>query len=177
MLEALADHQERITGVKPPDPALRTPYEQVLREFGRIRAGNLFYPYIGSGIGRGPLVELADGSVKYDFISGIGVHHWGHSHPVLVEAALDAALRDTVMQGNLQQNMESVELARTLLDAATASGAGLKHCFFSTSGAMANENALKIIFNKRAPADRLLALDGCFAGRTLGLSQVTDRPA
>ncbi|MBI5569020.1 MAG: aminotransferase class III-fold pyridoxal phosphate-dependent enzyme [Desulfomonile tiedjei] len=177
MLEALKDHQGRISGVKPPDQALRAPYEEVLQEFGRIRAGNLFYPYIGSGIGRGPLVELADGSVKYDFISGIGVHHWGHSNPVLVEAALDAALRDTIMQGNLQQNLESTELARMLLDAARATGAGLKHCFFSTSGAMANENALKIIFNERAPADRLLAFDGCFAGRTLGLSQVTDRPA
>ena len=76
------------------------------------------------------LVELADGSVKYDFISGIGVHHWGHSHPAMVEASLDAALRDTVMEGNLQQNVESVELVRSLLDAANAKGAKLKHCFF-----------------------------------------------
>jgi 4-aminobutyrate aminotransferase-like enzyme len=52
-----------------------------LQEFAADRGGKLFYDYIGSGIGNGPLVELADGSVKYDFITGIGVHYFGHSHP------------------------------------------------------------------------------------------------
>jgi 4-aminobutyrate aminotransferase-like enzyme len=114
--------------------------------------------------------------VKYDFISGIGVHYLGHSHPAVVEAALDAALRDTVMQGNLQQNEESLDLARMLATAANAQGAQISHCFFATSGAMANENALKLAFQKKSPADRLLAFEGGFAGRTLALSQVTDKP-
>jgi 4-aminobutyrate aminotransferase-like enzyme len=90
---------------------------------------------------------------------------------------LDAALRDTVMQGNLQQNTESADLAQILLTAANRKGACLKHCFFSTSGAMANENALKIIFQRKHPANRLLAFEGCFMGRTLALSQITDKPA
>lgn len=177
LLEALLDHQSAITGVRPPDPDLQADYLRTIAEFGILRGGNLFYPYLGSGIGRGPLVELADGSIKYDFISGIGVHYWGHSHPELVAASIEAAMRDTVMQGNLQQNNESAELAKILLSAATNRGARLKHCFFSTSGAMANENALKLIFQKRRPADRLLAFEGCFAGRTLALSQITDKPA
>ena len=42
---------------------------------------------------------------------------------------------------------------------------------------MANENALKILFQKRFPASRVLAFQHCFAGRTLALSQVTDKPA
>ena len=70
----------------------------------------MYYPYLGSGIGRGALVELADGSVKYDFITGIGVHYMGHNHPALLEAGVDAALTNTVMQGNLQQNVESARL-------------------------------------------------------------------
>jgi 4-aminobutyrate aminotransferase-like enzyme len=41
---------------------------------------------------------------------------------------------------------------------------------------MANENALKIIFQKKAPAYRILAFEGCFIGRSLALSQVSDRP-
>ena len=41
---------------------------------------------------------------------------------------------------------------------------------------MANENALKIAFQKNAPATRLLAFDRCFAGRSLIFSQVTDKP-
>lgn len=177
VLETIAEYQARITGVRPPDPELRKSYGEVIDEFGELRGGALFYPYLGSGIGAGPLVELADGSVKYDFISGIGVHHWGHSHPALLEASLTAAMQDTVMQGNLQQNTESVELARILLAAANSKGAALKHCFFSTSGATANENALKIIFQKKSPANRLLAFEGCFMGRTLALAHITDRAA
>jgi 4-aminobutyrate aminotransferase-like enzyme len=177
LIEALKDHQRSITGVRPPYPELKKTYGDLLREFGDIRGGDLFYPYLGSGIGNGPLVELADGSVKYDFISGIGVHHWGHSHPAIVEASLNAALEDTVMQGNLQQQVESVSLGRMIVDAANHGGADLAHCFFCTSGAMANENALKLILQKKSPADRWLAFEGCFAGRSMALTQVTDRPA
>ncbi len=175
LLETVAEHQRKITGIRPPNAELRQSYDELLAEFGEERGAPLFYPYIGSGIGRGPLVELADGSIKYDFISGIGVHHWGHSHPALIEASLDAALQDTVMQGNLQQNSVSLEVAGLLLEGANRRGARLKHCFLSTSGAMANENAFKIIFQKNSPADRILAFEGCFAGRTLAMAQVTDK--
>jgi 4-aminobutyrate aminotransferase-like enzyme len=177
LLQALAEHQRAISGVRSPDPEHKRSYEEVLGEFGQLRGGSLFFPYLGSGIGKGPLVELADGSVKYDFISGIGVHHFGHSHPVIVEAALDAALNDTIMQGNLQQTVKSLDVARLLVAGANRKGAELKHCFLSTSGAMANENALKIIFQKNTPRNRILAFEGCFAGRTLALSQITDKPA
>jgi len=176
ILRSLLAHQSRLTDIRPPIPALKKSYDDLVEEFGRLRGGPLFHPYFGSGIGKGPLVELADGSVKYDFISGIGVHYLGHSHPAVVEAALDAALRNTVMQGNLQQNEESLELARMLVHAANAHGARIVHCFFATSGAMANENALKLTFQKKSPADRLLAFEGGFAGRSLALSQVTDKP-
>jgi len=55
-------------------------------------------------------------------------------------------------------------------------GARLAHGFLTTSGAMANENALKLVFHKRAPANRILAFKGCFCGRTLALSRITDKP-
>ncbi len=58
----------------------------------------------------GSFVELADGSVKLDFIVGIGVHGMGHSHPANVAATVDAAIEDTVMQGNLQQGLSTVTL-------------------------------------------------------------------
>ena len=129
LLEALAEHQRSITGVRAPHPERKQAYDSLLREFGDIRGGDLFYPYLGSGIGQGPLVELADGSVKYDFISGIGVHHWGHSHPAIVEASLTAALEDTVMQGNLQQHVESVALARMIVRAANREWSGPRTLF------------------------------------------------
>ena len=42
---------------------------------------------------------------------------------------------------------------------------------------MANENALKLMFQKNTPASRILAFEHCFAGRTLALSQMTDKAA
>ncbi len=174
---ALADHQGGLAGVRPPRPELEAPYAELLGRFEALRGGPLFYPYLASGIGRGPLVELADGSVKFDFISGIGVHFFGHSHPALLEAGLEAALAGTVMQGNLQQDARAASFLQTLVETANRRGASLDHGFLTTSGAMANENALKLVFHKRSPAGRLLAFERCFAGRTLALAQVTDQPA
>ena len=148
----------------------------MLDDFGKIRGGYLYFPYLASGIGNGPFVELADGSVKLDMITGIGVHGFGHSHPALVETGIDAALCDTVMQGNLQQNTQSYDVSKLLTTLACESGAGLEHCFLSTSGAMANENSLKLAFQKHTPADRIIAFEHCFAGRTMVLSHVTDKP-
>ena len=173
--EALDEHQSEFTDVRGPRPEMAATYQQAIEELSKRRGGNLFFPYLGSGIGKGALVELADGSVKFDMITGIGVHAFGHSDPDLLEASIDAALGDTVMQGNLQQNMESSDLCGEFLKIAQGGGAKLAHCFLTTSGAMANENAFKLMFHKKAPATRMLAFSNCFAGRTLAMSQVTDR--
>jgi acetylornithine aminotransferase len=176
LLTALAQHQKTITGIRPADPQRKLSYDALISQWNQARGGNLFFPYLGAGIGNGPLVELADGSVKFDLISGIGVHHFGHSHPRLVEAGIDAALGDTVMQGNLQQNVESAKVAELLLQHA-AKDSSLAHCFLTTSGAMANENALKLAFHKRPGTSRLMAFEHTFAGRTLALSSLTDKAA
>jgi 4-aminobutyrate aminotransferase-like enzyme len=137
-----------------------------------LRGGPLFFPYLGSGWGHGPLVELMDGSVKYDMISGIGPHFWGHSHPDITKVAIDAALTDTIMQGHLQQNMDALQLSKLLVHSS-----GLEHCFLTSSGAMANENGLKLAFQKKHPANRILAFDKCFMGRTIAMAQITDKPS
>lgn len=164
---ALIDARKEFHGVSPPHPDRKESYQGLLDEIARYRASSLLFPYLGSGVGRGPLVELADGSVKYDFISGIGVHA-GHSLPELI----DTTLPDTIMEGNLQQNLDSLELMRRLIDLS-----GRDHCFLSSSGAMANTNGLKIAFHHRHPRSRILAFDHCFAGRSLTLGQITDKPA
>lgn len=174
--DALADAQSEIDGVRPADPARAESFAAMLEQFGKLR-GKLWYPYIGSGIGRGPLVELADGSVKFDMINGIGVHGLGHSDPGLIAAGIDGAVGDTVMQGNLQANADGMTLCEELLKIANAHGAQLDHCFLTTSGAMANENALKMIFQKHAPAGHVVAFSKCFTGRTMALAAVTDKAA
>ncbi|MCH9627039.1 MAG: Acetylornithine/succinyldiaminopimelate aminotransferase [Chlamydiales bacterium] len=171
ILDTVERHSSKIEGIGPPNPALAQTYEETLETFNGYRGNPLFYPYLGSGLGKGALVELADGSVKYDFISGIGVH-FGHSHPTILSALLQGAVEDVAMQGHLQQNRISFELTDLLLRLTN-----MDHGILCNSGAMANENALKIIFQKKAPAHRVLAFDRCFMGRTLALAQITDKPA
>ena len=171
LLEAVQSHQKDFSSVRPPNPALKESYEKLLKTFGEYRAGNLWFPYLGSGLGKGALVQLLDGSVKYDFICGIGPHFFGHSHPEIIAASVDAAISNTVMQGNLQQNKDSFDLSEMLIKHSK-----FDHCFLSSSGAMANENALKIAFQKRYPATRILAFERCFVGRSLATSQITDKP-
>ena len=175
ILDAVAEHSANINEIKGANPDLAADFQKTLDDFGSIRGGNTYFRYLSSGLGNGPFVELVDGSVKLDMITGIGVHGYGHSHPMLVEAGVDAAISDTVMQGNLQQNSESYDIVKLLSDTACESGAGLKHCFLSTSGAMANENSIKMAFQKNHPANRIIAFEHCFAGRTMVMSQITDK--
>ena len=175
--DALADAQQSIDQPRPADPDQAQAYQQELDAFAKLRGGALPIPSLGSGLGKGPLVELLDGSVKYDMICGIGVHGLGHSDAGLINAGLDGALADAVMQGNLQQNSESKALCDDLVERACRHGAKLEHCFLTTSGSMANDNALKIIFQKHAPADRIMAFGKCFTGRTLAMASVTDKAA
>lgn len=175
--EALGEHTSKITTVRPPNPELKESYDSLLKKMADYRGGALFYNYLGSGIGNGPFVELADGSVKYDFITGIGVHYMGHSHPGVIDAQLNGALSNTVMNGHLQQNTDTAGLLELFSKEACKYGALVKNVFLSTSGAMANENAFKVIFQKRAPANRFFAFEKCFAGRTLAMAWVTDKAA
>ena len=173
--DAVSDHAAAVGNVRGADSDLETAYQSLLERLGQARGGPPFWPYVASGLGNGPYVELADGSVKLDFISGIGVHGAGHSSPEMVDAAIDAALEDTVMQGNLQQHRPSIEMCERLIGLATEGGAAIDHCLLSTSGAMANENALKIALHHNSPADRIIAFDNAFAGRSLAMASLTDR--
>lgn len=163
----------RITEVRGPSAELKVAYDDLLRRAGEVRGRGLLYPYLGSGLGNGALVELADGSVKWDMICGIGVHFFGHSDADMMEHALRGALSDTGMAGNLQSNFDHYALGEALLSQARRSSR-LAHVYLSTSGAMANENGLKVCYQKHAPASRVLAFKDCFMGRTVTMSQIGD---
>ncbi|MFB6346151.1 MAG: aminotransferase class III-fold pyridoxal phosphate-dependent enzyme [bacterium] len=176
LIQLMEEYSQQLEGTRPPTEGENIHYDQYLNMIEQYRGRELFYPYLSSGLGNGPLVELADGSVKYDCIIGIGVHYLGHSHPDLIEAGIRAGLEDTVMQGNLQQNPESARLMDDLVELGSRGESRLEHCFLTSSGAMANENALKMCFQHQAPADRVLAFENSFSGRTMTLAQITDKP-
>lgn len=172
LLSAVMKHQKNLRGICPPNPELAASYKEALEHLAKQRGGKTWYPYLGSGIGSGPFVELMDGSVKYDFIGGIGVHHFGHSHPHILSASIDAAISDIIMQGHLQQNSDQADLIDFLVKASK-----LDHCFLCSSGSMANDNALKIAMQKNHPAKRILTFEGGFSGRTWAMSQITEKAA
>lgn len=174
-LAELAHKSAQITDTRPPRADLKQSYDELLARASSVRGRALLYPYLGSGIGNGALVELADGSVKWDMICGIGVHFFGHSDAGLAEAALASGLDDTLKHGNLSSNFEPYAFMETLLKEA-GKHSKLKHCYLSTSGAMANENAIKLCFQKHAPAPRVIAFKDCFMGRSTTMAQIGDTP-
>ncbi len=167
----------RLTGPRGPvSPELKETFESLMKRAAEVRGRGLLYPYLGSGLGNGALVELVDGSVKWDMISGIGVHFFGHSDPGMIEAGVRGALNDTVNHGNLQANWDVYEFGETLLKLAQKNSK-LAHVYPCTSGAMANENAIKVCYQKHAPASRVLAFKDCFMGRSVTMSQIGDAAA
>jgi 4-aminobutyrate aminotransferase-like enzyme len=149
-------------------------YEKAIRRISRQRGRPLMYQMISGGRGQGARVFLADGSRKLDFISGIGPYAFGHGNEDLLETAVAAAASDVAFQGHLLPGPEYLGLTQALLKHA---GANLKHAWLSLSGAMANENALKVIFQKHTPADRIVVFENAFHGRTLATAELSDRPA
>lgn len=175
LVREVVEAQSFMTGARPPLKQLAESYKACIDRSAAARGRPPLFPYVGSGVGNGPLVELADGSVKWDMINGIGVHMFGHSDPETIAAALRGALADTVQQGNLQANLDSIEISELLLKEAGRTSR-LKHCFLTNSGCMANESALKVCYQKTG-GSRVIAFNDCFMGRSVTMSQIGDNAA
>lgn len=173
IVDQVAAYSSRITEVQPPTEDLKVSFQQMLDDAAKIKGRGLLYPAISSGVGNGALVELADGSIKWDMLTGIGVHFMGHSNPKVIKAQLDAALLDTTKHGNLQTSYDAVTFGQKLVEHASKTS-DLAHAFISTSGAMANESAIKVCYQKHAPASRVLAFENCFMGRSVTMAQIGD---
>ncbi len=177
IVDEVGKASDMITGVRGPvSPAASESFEGFMERAAAVRGRPLLYPYIGSGVGNGPYVELLDGSVKLDLITGIGVHFFGHSDPELTRASLEGATSDTIMQGNLMMNEDAIRFGSALIEEARKTS-NLTHAFLCGSGAMANENGLKVCYQKHAPASRVIAFADCFMGRSTTMAQIGDNAA
>lgn len=174
VFRVLRQELSKINGVRSSSSELKSKYASEVEKVSKMRGRDLYFPFIGSGAGNGALVELADGSVKYDLITGIGVNFWGHGNIDFFEAEFDGLWGD-VMQGNLAPLRDYSGLMSDLL-AAVGPKSSLRHVWLTTCGATANEIALKIIRQKKFPASRVFTFRGCFAGRTTALQEITDNP-
>ena len=176
IVNQIKEQSLNLTKPLPPDPIKKDKYASLLKAIDEFRGRPLFYPYLSSGLGNGPYIQLDDGSVKLDFICGIGPHILGHSHPDLLRASLRGAMEDTTMQGHLQMGGIYKEVLKKLLSIA-GKKSKLAQAWLCPSGSMANENALKVIRQKKKGARKILAFEKAFAGRTTMMCEITGNPA
>jgi predicted acetylornithine/succinylornithine family transaminase len=122
--------------------------------------------------GSGPRLYDVDGREYLDFVSGIGVASLGHAHPGLAAAIADQAA--TLLHvSNLYFHPFQAEAASRL-----SALSGLARVFFCNSGAEANEACLKFArryWHTKGVRNRIgyVAIEGGFAGRTMGALSVT----
>lgn len=172
LFSSILFEQSKFNKIKGPDQDKIEIQTQIIQDFQKLRGRDLVYNYISSGRGHGPFTELIDGSVKYDLIGGIGINLLGHSHPIIVKAAIEAATVDTMMCGNLMPYTESYELSKVLLE--NVKNSNLKHFWLTCSGSMANDTALKLIWQKKNPKFKVIAFKNNFAGRSIATQEVTE---
>lgn len=176
LVDEVRSINSEIQGIRSAQPQLIESAKATMDRLGQLRGRPLYHNYIGTGAGSGPFVELIDGSIKLDLINGIGIHIMGHGHPRVMKAAIQGALSDVIMQGNIQPNNDYWKLSDKLVKLASRKS-DLRHVWFSTCGTMANENALKLSRQKNNPAKMIMAMTNAFAGRSTMMAEITDNAA
>lgn len=171
IIEAIGEIGKSISGVKRGDPEYLKTLSSWVKE---IRGRDLFHPALGSGMGYGIYQEMADGSVKIDFSTNIGTYFFGHNDLDLLETALDAAAKDVLMQGTLQQLEDYGRFIEILIK---NSKSNLVQGWPALTGSDANDNALKIIRQKQTPKSKIISFTDSFHGRNSGLVEITDNPS
>jgi acetylornithine/N-succinyldiaminopimelate aminotransferase len=125
--------------------------------------------------GKGTLLYDTEGREYLDLVSGIGVASLGHAHPGLAAAIADQAAT-LIHTSNLYYHPFQGEAAARLTKLS-----GLARAFFCNSGTEAVEACLKFArrywYTQGAPErTAFVAVEGAFAGRTMGALSVTSDP-
>ncbi len=113
--------------------------------------------------GSGSRVWDVEGREFIDLTAGWGVTSIGHCHPELADAIADQA-RTLMQTTNIVYTRPQLDLADRL---ARLAPRGIHQSFFTSSGAEANEGALKLAARKTG-RNRFVATLNSFHGRTLG---------
>jgi len=152
----------------------------------KATTGDLFARYVVPNYARFPVAPVRaaglrlwdeDGKEYLDFGAGVAVDTLGHCHPAMVEA-IRRQSETLIHCSNLYRIRPQAELARMLVE--TVVGEEGK-CFFSNSGAEANETLIKLARkygHTRPAADgsargEILTFSNSFHGRTLATLSAT----
>ncbi len=118
--------------------------------------------------GEGVWLTLADGRRLLDFYGGHAVALLGHGHPRLL-AAIEAQARALLFQTSAVPQAVRARAAEALVALAPE---GLDRVFFVSTGAEANENALRLAL-RATGRPKVVAIEGAFHGRTAAAAAVT----
>jgi len=123
--------------------------------------------------GKNARLKDAQGKEYIDFTSGIAVTSVGHANERLNNAICNQ-IQNMIHMSNLYYIAPQAKAAQKLVD---ASGYDMK-CFFSNSGAEANEGAIKIARkhgerNGQVKKYKIITLDHSFHGRTITTVKAT----
>lgn len=172
LFSSILEEQKCINKIQDPEDDKKDLTQEYLNHFTDLRGRGFFYNFFSTGKGHGPFTQLVDGSVKYDLINSIGVNLLGHSHPLQIKSDLEAACNDTMMCGNLLPYAEAFEASEALINTVKEKSR-LRHFWFAGSGSFANDTALKMVWQKRAPRYKMLAFQKAFAGRSVATQDIT----
>ncbi|MGH8153034.1 MAG: acetylornithine transaminase [Rhodanobacteraceae bacterium] len=124
--------------------------------------------------GEGSWLEGHTGKRYLDFIQGWAVNCLGHCHPAIIEALARQA-RELINPSPAFYNEPSIELARRIVAASC-----FDRVFFASSGAEANEGAIKLARKwgqlRRRGAWKIITFDHAFHGRTLATMSASGKP-
>src|SRR6201995_150097 len=125
--------------------------------------------------GKGSYLWDDSGKRYLDFIQGWAVNCLGHSPPALSKAISEQAKR-LITASPAYHNDTSVKLANALTDLSC-----FDRVFFASSGAEANEGALKLArkYGKlhKGGAHEIITFEGGFHGRTLAMMSASGKKA
>ena len=125
--------------------------------------------------GAGAMIEDFDGNLFLDFIGGVGVLNIGYSHPEVIEVVKNQSDLFFHSMFNITTHKPYLDLAAKLNQIAPV--AGEEHqTFFATSGAEANENAIKIA-KSYTGRKNVICFSRAFHGRTLMTMTLTAKKA
>jgi acetylornithine/N-succinyldiaminopimelate aminotransferase len=124
--------------------------------------------------GAGSWMWDSEGRRYLDFVQGWAVNGLGHA-PLVVRQALQTQARTLINSSPAFLNQPQIDLCTTL-----AAAAGMDQVFLASTGAEANEGAVKLARKwgqlNRQGAHKVITTQGSFHGRTLAMMAASGKP-
>ncbi|MDR2108113.1 MAG: aspartate aminotransferase family protein [Coriobacteriales bacterium] len=125
--------------------------------------------------GAGAMLEDVDGNIFLDWVGGVGVLNLGYSHPKVVAAVSEQALRYFHGMMNIVTHQPYIALAEQM-NRIVPTRSTPRQTMFANSGAEAIENAVKLARGATGRPN-ILVFNGAFHGRTLMAVHMTGKRA